>query len=58
MKDATDKVRLEKAALAGAFGIVLAIATGTTAIGIAIVGSIGVALGWIGSRKKQPAVNE
>jgi hypothetical protein len=50
-----DNERMEKAATAGAFGILLAIATGATAIGIGIVGSLGIALGWIGSRKKGSA---
>lgn len=47
-----DNERIEKAATAGALGILLAVATGATAIGIGIVGSLGLALGWVGSRKK------
>lgn len=48
-----DNDRVENAAMAGAFGILLAVATGATAIGIGIVGALAVALGWVGHRRRR-----
>lgn len=48
-----DKDRARQTAAASGFGVLLAIVTGATAIGVAIVAALGAALAWAGYRKRQ-----
>ncbi len=48
-----DSERAKQATAASGFGVLLAIATGATAIGIGIVALLGAALAWFGYRRKQ-----
>ncbi len=48
-----DTERAKQATTASGFGVLLAVATGATAIGVGIVGLLGAALAWFGYRRKR-----